>query len=95
VRVQNAQSSREPTTWAFNVESIQIPVAGARIIGLIVEVVYADLKARNIISPSNVMIDSALGIVGASNLVLVSQPKLEPKSSLPVQAGHPEWTRAR
>jgi hypothetical protein len=58
---------------AFNVESIQLLDNGTsrRILGIIVDGVYTDLSSKQILTPTNLLVDSGQGKIGAATMVAV------------------------
>ena len=61
----------DPSACAFNVESIQLNGDGASVIGIIVDGAFTDLSNAPISTPTNLLVDTDFGKIGASEFVVV------------------------
>jgi hypothetical protein len=61
----------EEGACAFNVESIQLKGSSAGVRGIIVDEVAVDITGKEIDSPTNLLVDSGMGIVGSSDFVAI------------------------
>ena len=69
VRLQDASHPATPKGQAFSVGSIHVLAPGFMIIKLIVDGISTDVTGRNIITPSNVLVDAGISLIGASHSV--------------------------
>ena len=69
VRLQDSSGSAKPRSQAFSVGSIHVLAPGFMIIKIIVDGISTDVTSRNIITPSNVLVDAGISLIGASHSV--------------------------
>jgi hypothetical protein len=69
VRLQDTSHPATPKGQAFSVGSIHVLAPGFMIIKLIVDGISTDVTGRNIITPSNVLVDAGISLIGASHSV--------------------------
>jgi hypothetical protein len=61
----------EETACAFNVESIQIDEGGGNVTGIVVDGVFTGISGKEVSTPTNLLVDSGIGKIGASQSVRV------------------------
>ena len=61
----------DPSACAFNVESIQLNGDGANVVGIIVDEAETDLSNAPISTPTNLLVDTSFGRIGASEFIAV------------------------
>ena len=69
VRLQDSSHLASPTSQAFSVESIHVRAPGSKVIKIIVDGIPTDVSASDIVTPSNVLIDAGIPLIGASRSV--------------------------
>jgi hypothetical protein len=70
VHVKNCNLPEE-TACAFNVESINLYGNGADVVAICVDSVCTDVSAKDIRPPASVLVESAIGKIGASDFVFI------------------------
>jgi len=71
VRLQDSSNLASPASQAFSVGSIHVLAPGFMIIKIIVDGISTDVSGKNIITPSNVLVDAGISLIGASHSVQI------------------------
>jgi hypothetical protein len=71
VRLQESSKPASPKSQAFSVGSIHVLAPGFMVIKIIVDGISTDVTGRNIVSPSNVLVDAGISLIGASHSVQI------------------------
>ncbi len=71
VRLHDPSHPDSSKSQAFSVGSIHVLAPGFMVIKLIVDGVSTDVTGRNIVSPSNVLVDAGVSLIGASHSVQI------------------------
>jgi hypothetical protein len=71
VRLQESSHVASPASRAFSVGSIHVLAPGFMIIKIIVDGISTDVTGKNIITPSNVLVDAGISLIGASHSVQI------------------------
>jgi chaperonin cofactor prefoldin len=71
VRLKDSSNPASPKSQAFSVGSIHVLAPGFMVIKIVVDGISTDVTGRNIISPSNVLVDAGISLMGASHSVQI------------------------